>query len=134
MVWLCSLSLYYLSRFDCAPVVDHEFVIWVSLCSMVVIRWVFGFCRVGCDSVGFWVSLCSMALLRWFHHAQWRDMGFVVLDGVTVLSIRGFLGFAVLVMIRLWYEFFGFRHVLWCWVSWAVGCGLVNLQRWERQR
>ena len=76
-------------------------MIWVSLCLMVVIRWVFGFRRVGCDSVGFWVSLCSMALLRWFHHAQWRDMGFVVLDGVTVLSIRGFLGFAVLVMIRL---------------------------------
>ena len=94
MVWLCSLSLslslYYLSKFDCAPIVDHEFVIWVSPCSMVVIRWVFGFRRVGCDSVDFWLSSCSMALLHWFHRAQWRDMGFAVLDGVTVLNIRGF--------------------------------------------
>ena len=37
------------------------------------------------------------------------------------LAFGGFLGFAVLVVIQLWYGFFGFRGALWCWVSCVVG-------------
>ena len=80
---------------------DHEFVIWVSLCSMVVIRWVFGFhraqwhCCVGftmlngviwvlpcsmvslCSaSVGFWVSLCWL----WFD-CDMSFLGFAMFCG-----------------------------------------------------
>ena len=124
LVWLCSVCAHFLSL-SCLTsllliwvwlcsglcsgcgswVVDREFVIWVSLCSMVVIRWVFGFCR-----------------------AWWHDMGFAML---SIQWVFGFLGFAMLVVIWLWYRFFGFRHALWCWVGCAMSCGLVKLQRWR---
>ena len=124
---VCALSLspisllYYLSRFDCAPVVDHEFVIWVSSCSMVVIRWVFGFRRVGCDSVGFWLSSCSMALSCWFHRAQWRDIWVLPCSMVSLCST--FVGFWV--------------SPCWLWsdcdmsfLGFAMFCGAGLAERW----
>ena len=113
---LCSLPLSLLSHFFVTYLglivlrlwIVVEFVIWVSSCSMVVIQWVFGFRRVGCDPVGFWVSLC------WFRRAQWHYMGFAVLNGVTVLSI--------------WWVF-GFHHVgcdpVVIWVFWVSPCSMV---------
>ena len=118
-------------------VVDREFVIWVSPCSMVVIRWV-----LPCSMVIIrWVSPCSMVVIRgsrirdmvslcWFRWARWRDMVLGWLCSVVLvcgwLVCRGAGGC------------FGFWvGVIWCWVAvllwcWFLGSAMEG-QRWETE-
>ena len=112
LVWLCSICAHFLSL--SLSLLSHFSVTYLGL---IVLRlWIMGrgswICDMGftvlhgCDPVGFWISLCSTS--------------------------GGFLGFPVLVLIRLWYGFF---WVLLCSVvlGW-LWCGLVvlvKLQRWR---
>ena len=136
LVWLCSACAHFLSLscptsllliwvWLCSDlcsgcgswVVDREFVIWVSPCSMVVIRWIFGFHRA-----------------QWHHH-----FGFAVLDGVAVLSIWWIFGFHHVGFdpVVIWVFWVSPCSVVLGWLCCGLLCCglavLVKLQRWRRR-
>ena len=111
-------------------VVDREFLIWVSSCSMVVIRG---------------SRICDMASSCWFRHARWHDMVlgwlcFVVLGYGWLFQFLGWLhmvlgGYFAMVWVAVsvfglaWYGAGWVAVSPWCWFLGSA----MERQKWETE-